>query len=67
MSLRKIHINRGDHVARSALRATLLSTTGLDPFAIAPNFDKRIKKRLLGSIYSTAVEMTETKLRCYFS
>ena len=24
-------------------------------------------KRLLGSVYSTVVEMTETKLRCYFS
>lgn len=39
-----------------------IAQPGVEGASLSPDM-----KRLLGSVYSTVVEMTETKLRCYFS
>ncbi|MBK1856035.1 DEAD/DEAH box helicase family protein [Verrucomicrobiaceae bacterium 5K15] len=39
-----------------------IAQPGVESSSLTPEM-----KRLLGSVYSTVVEMTETKLRCYFS
>lgn len=39
-----------------------IAQPGVESFSLSTEM-----KRLLGSVYSTVVEMTETKLRCYFS
>ena len=70
--LRNKRFYYGSNSSLSEIKKALKYSDVTFEFAIAqPGVEKASlngdMKRLLSSIYSTVVEMTETKLRCYFS